>query len=183
ITLFSCFSNSTDWFTKFNGKAEMELKTESGKTIGKAEYSGEITPKIIAIKKELTADNEYDKLFLTSKIYGSTGSLDQEITIVYDFSKFNTKESYKKYVLPLIDKDLDGILNEEDECPEAKGTIENKGCPTATQTPTPVQTQPPKPTVTPEPKPDLLLPVLAIAVLAVLVLLAFSMMKKKKKEV
>ncbi len=96
FTLFSCFSNSTDWFTEFDGKVEVEL-TANEKTIGEAEYSGTITPKIIAVAKDFTAGEEVDRALLTSRIYGSDGTLDQEITLEYDFRTFQTTKAYQKY--------------------------------------------------------------------------------------
>ncbi|MCX6802717.1 MAG: hypothetical protein NT067_06425 [Candidatus Diapherotrites archaeon] len=178
--LFSCFSNSTDWFSEFDGKAEISIVNhDTKKVIDKTEYSGKITPKIIASKKELTAGSDLYAVDVVSKIYGPDGALDQEITIAYDFAKFQTQESYKKYVLPLVDKDSDTVLNEEDECPEQAGTAENKGCPAPT--PTPAQTQQPQPTPAPQQKADIIVPLIAVASIIVIVLVAFFMVKKKKK--
>jgi hypothetical protein len=184
FTMFGCFSNSTDWFSEFDGKAEILLVDhDTKKVIDKIEYSGKITPKIIADKKELTANKDLYAVDVVSKIYDDKGELDQEITIVYDFAKFQTKESYEKYIQPLIDKDGDTVLNEEDECPEQAGTIENKGCPETAATPTPAQTQQPQtpqPTQTPEQKADMTLPIILVAAIIVLAVAAFFMMKKKK---
>jgi len=97
FNVFSCFSNTTDWASEFDGRVEIELTDEKGNTIGEAEFEGTIPPKILAIKEEMAALSEIDHAFLTSRIYGSDGELDQEITIEYNFMNFQTEEAYEKY--------------------------------------------------------------------------------------
>jgi len=177
FTLFSCFSNSTDWFSNFGGRVEIEL-TAGGEVIGTAEYSGEITPKIIAVKEDLTAGKEYDKALLTSRIYGSDNELDQEITVEYDFAKFRTQEAYDKYFGPQ-DSDGDGIPDEEDACPDEAGTLEN-GCPEAEPTPEETATPTPEETAEPEQPLDMAMVDLGIVIIIVIVLIVFFIMKGKK---
>jgi len=163
FNLFSCFSNSTDWFTNFNGRVEVELTLPDGTVIGKTSYEGEITPKIMAVKKDLSADKEIDHAFLTSKIYGSDGALDQEITIEYDFRSFQTKEAYEKYYAP-------------------KETPEQTPSQTPALPPKPTAQPPKTPAPKPEPKPaDNTMLFLGGAVVIVVLLIAYYVMKGKKK--
>lgn len=163
FTLFSCFSNTTDWSTSFNGRVEVEL-TANGKTIGTAEFDGEITPEIIAVKKDLTAGKEIDKAYLTSRVFGSDGEKDQEITIEYDFSQFRTEEAFQKYYA---------------ETPTPTTT------PTTTPQPTQTPTSTPKPTQTPTPKPtpkplDTTTLGIGIAVVIVILLITYFVVRGKK---
>ncbi|MCD6246807.1 MAG: hypothetical protein J7J87_00020 [Candidatus Diapherotrites archaeon] len=158
FTLFSCFSNSTDWFTEFEGKATAELVTADGKLLGKAEYEGIITPKIIAMKKEIEADEHYDKLYLISKIMDKEGNLHQKVTIVYDLSKARSAELIENY-----EKEKEKIDTAETPAPA-----------------TPKETQTPKPSPKPEPKQDYTGIIIAIIVLLA-ILFAFIYLKKKNR--
>jgi len=157
FTLFSCFSNSTDWFTEFEGKATAELVTADGKLLGRAEYNGVITPKIIAIKKEIEADEHYDKLYLISKIMDKEGNLHQKVTIVYDLAKARSAELIENY-----EKEKEGVEAVETPVPTV-----------------PEETQTPEPSPKPEPEQDYAGIIIAIIVLLA-ILFAFIYLKKKK---
>jgi len=153
FNLFSCFSNTTDWASEFNGRAEIELTDAEGNLIGKTEFDGIIPPKILAVKEELTAGNEIDHAFLTSKIYGSDDVLDQEIVLEYDFRTFQTEEAYEKYFAP-----------------EPEPTVE----------PTVVPTQEPEPTVEPEAQPFDMTTILIVLIVIIIVAIAFFMLRGRK---
>ncbi len=153
FNLFSCFSNTTDWASEFNGRTEIELTDEKGNLLGKTGFEGIIPPKILAVKKELTAGKEIDHAFLTSKIYGSDDVLDQEITLEYDFRTFQTEEAYEKYFAP-----------------EPEPTIE------PTIVPTTEPTQEPKPEAQPFDTTTILIALIVIIIVAI----AFFVWRGKK---
>jgi hypothetical protein len=161
FTMFACFSNTTDWFTDFDGKVTLELKDKEGSIIASDSYEGTITPKIMAIKKDLVAADNYDELYLTATISDSQGNMHQQITKAYRLSDFRDLEFIKEY----------------EKRKEAKPT------PTATQTPAATETPQAKETPTPEPtQPEEGLPAhyIAIAVvIVILIIVAFIYMKKE----
>lgn len=166
FTMFACFSNTTDWFTNFNGEVVLELKDSKGNTLAKETFSGEITPKIMAIKKDLKAQECYDELQLIAKITdSSTGKVHQEITKVYRLADFRDAS--------LIDKFY-----------EEKAKIEAK--PTTAKTPEPPKTQIPiesPDSEKKEQKQEFPLEMVAIvaAVIILLVGIGFYYIKKVKK--
>ena len=88
FAMFACFSNTTDWFTNFNGKVTLTLEDKNGNIIASDTYSGVITPKIMAIKKDLIAKHNYDELYLKATISDSHGDVYQTITKPYRLSDF-----------------------------------------------------------------------------------------------
>ncbi len=168
FTLFSCFSNTTDWFTDFDGKVMVELKTPDGKLVGRATYEGVITPSIIAIKKELEADDHYDKLYLTSTIMDELGNTHQRITIIYDLSKARSAE-----IIENFEKAKEEM--EEQGKPTPEETVEE----TPSETPEATPTKPPEEKPTPKPgkswlEQNMLLVVGAIVIVALIALLLYK---------
>ena len=168
FTLFSCFSNTTDWFTDFDGKVMVELKTPDGKLVGRATYEGVITPSIIAIKKELEADDHYDKLYLTSTIMDELGNTHQSITIIYDLSKARSAE-----IIENFEKAKEEM--EEQGKPTPEETVEE----TPSETPEETPTKPPEEKPTPKPgkswlEQNMLLVVGAIVIVALIALLLYK---------
>lgn len=171
FAMFACFSNTTDWFSDFSGKVTLELKDSKGNVLATESYEGKITPKIMAIKKDIVADASYDELYLTAKISDSKGALHQEITKAYRLSDFRDKDFINSYN-------------------ERKGQA-GKPTPTSTPTQTPAKTPTPRQTVTPAPttpaptpstQPAFPFEFVAIGIVVVLAIVAlFYLMKKKEK--
>jgi|GEM_PF-2057570 len=165
--MFACFSNTTDWYTNFDGKVLLELKDAKGNILATHSYEGTITPKIMAIKKELTAAESYDELYLTAKITDLKGTVHQEITKVYRLSDFRDTNFIKSYL-------------------ERKAAAEKKPTPqppqeTPKQTETPIA-QSPTPTQTSEQQ-AIPMEFIAIgAIVVVLIAMAFFFIKKTGKE-
>ncbi|MCX8190497.1 MAG: hypothetical protein N3F05_04725 [Candidatus Diapherotrites archaeon] len=164
FTMFACFSNTTDWFTNFNGEVVLELKDNKGNILGTETFRGEITPKIMAIKKDLKATECYDELHLTARIKDSgTGKIHQEITKVYRLADFRDAN--------LIDKFY-----------EEKAKIEAKPTPTKTveetRTQVPVKTQ--EPTKTPLPKEEFPSGILLVTAVAAIIIVGGALYYIKK---
>ncbi len=73
FTLFSCFHNTSDKIT--SGKLVVSLLDKDSKKVGEFTYNGKIGPMMMADKKEITAQKNYDYLKLIAKLYDKNNRL------------------------------------------------------------------------------------------------------------
>jgi len=98
-SIFSCFSNSADYTTSFDGKVNIQLKNEkTGDVIAQTFYEGRITPEVMAIKKDFKAAAVADKLLLVSELYDNQGNLVDRVETEYDAAKFTPLEAPEKKI-------------------------------------------------------------------------------------
>ena len=79
---FVCFHNTADG--PVEGKVLMNVFDKSGNEIQTLGYEGEITGFIMAVKKEMTALNNYDYLRMTASVAGADGRETDSYEMIYD---------------------------------------------------------------------------------------------------
>lgn len=85
FTLFSCFHNSTGVDTK--GKVHVTLSDKDGNTVGEINYDGDIPSAMSAVKKDITADKNYNYLALKADIVDENGNIVDSYATSYDCQK------------------------------------------------------------------------------------------------
>jgi hypothetical protein len=88
FTLFSCFHN-TSWGNT-SGTVKLALYDRSGDLVDQVEYKGDITGAMMADKKDITANDDYDYLQLKAQVLDKDGKVVDEYETVYDCSKINS---------------------------------------------------------------------------------------------
>lgn len=84
--IFACYHNTTDEVG--SGRLEMALKTPSGKTITEAKYEGKVSGAIDVLTKDVRSSS-FDNLMLSAKLYDDKNNLVDEVSVLYDCSKFS----------------------------------------------------------------------------------------------
>ncbi len=83
----ACFNSISD-AESFNGKVYVALRDENNNVLAKGEYSGLLSPKMTALRKEFTAGKNYEKIWLDSIIYDAQGNLIDQTTLLFDCKRF-----------------------------------------------------------------------------------------------
>lgn len=82
--IFSCFHSVSDG-ASVNGKVVLNLKN-GNKIIASSDYKGKVTPQIMAIKKDFTAEDDYNNLKLEAVFYDQNGKIYDRVELDYSCS-------------------------------------------------------------------------------------------------
>ena len=88
FTLFSCFHN-TSW-RNTSGTVKLALYDKDGDLVDQMEYKGDITGAMMADKKDITAEKDYDYLQLKAQVLDKNGKVVDEYETIYDCGKLNS---------------------------------------------------------------------------------------------
>jgi hypothetical protein len=87
--LFSCFSNSADFINSLNGKLNIILQDKkTGDILASADFNGNITPKVMAIKKDFISPRASKDLLLISSLYDDKNNLQDRVQTEYNYDNF-----------------------------------------------------------------------------------------------
>ncbi|HNY97524.1 MAG TPA: hypothetical protein PKM84_00170 [Candidatus Pacearchaeota archaeon] len=80
----------------FEGKVYLVLRDSNHNILEKVEYSGQITPKLMAIKSIMAASEDYYDFIADMSIYDSEGNIIEEDSVSYNCDNFNRQVSKTK---------------------------------------------------------------------------------------
>ncbi len=80
----------------FEGKVYLVLRDSNHNILEKIEYSGQIPPKLMAIKSVMTASEDYYDFVADMSIYDSKGNIIEEDSVSYNCDNFNRQVSKVK---------------------------------------------------------------------------------------
>lgn len=84
--IFTCFHSTSDG-TSTSGKVTLNLKS-GNKVIASADYSGSVTPQIMAINKDFVSQDDYSDLKLETIFYDQDGNIYDRVELDYSCSNF-----------------------------------------------------------------------------------------------
>jgi len=92
--IFTCFHSVLDGGI-FKGKVVTTLRDETGQPITSLEYSGEITPQIMATKKDFQPEKDYYKVNAETTIFDQNGKIVDKVNLVYSLDQFTDPVDFK----------------------------------------------------------------------------------------
>jgi hypothetical protein len=109
FTFATCFHNTS--YASGQGRVVLTLEDKLGRSLGQAEYKGEIVPVMMALKKDIQAQKTYDYLKLKARVFDAKNNLADEYEVAYDCRQADLEEcrdllKQKKAVSGLVKKIL-----------------------------------------------------------------------------
>jgi hypothetical protein len=85
--IIGCF-HSTSYEKPFDGKAYLTLRDKNNNTIQRLEYSGNIDPIVMSMRRDFNFEQDYDELKLEAQVYDKKGILIDRAELVYNCDAF-----------------------------------------------------------------------------------------------
>ncbi len=85
--IVGCF-HSTSYEKPFKGKVYITLKDKDNNIIERVDYGGEISPLVMALRRDFVFSNNYDELKLESQVYDKNGNLVDRVELIYNCDAF-----------------------------------------------------------------------------------------------
>lgn len=108
LTLFSCFHNTSGQVSN-NNKLTLALYDKNDELVDQLEYQGDITGAMMADKKDIVAEDNYDYLKLKANLYNSQNEIIDEYETIYNCQDINKDKCEKKAELQIVNTTKTGL--------------------------------------------------------------------------